>query len=337
MDSIELTRTFMSGQILDTDGATPLAGREALLTRRSLLLFGADRVLKLRRPRFVDGRDQTHQNMRWAQSLEESATGRRLNRTVHQDVHALVLDAASERIGLRPGFSPDGEPVVVTRRLPDELRADRRIASDAPRDRVVADLEQVMRRLARFHIHSGPFTKPPLADPARTRHRFEAALTAAAPASSPAEVARLTEETGVWLEALAPLLAHRIQERRVRALHHELRLGHLFLSGPGLDGVAFIDPYDGDDPENVADTAEDIASLAVELDAALGREASDRVIDVYLEATVDNSYRRVARLFKRISCLRRAAEALAGAADAETDGEDLEERARFFAKLALRT
>jgi len=337
MNPVELARAFQSGRLVGPAG--PLAGRRATITRKSLLLYTDDLVIKLRRPRFVDDQDQSLISVRHALTGRERFIGRHLSPDIYLEDVTLDFDAARDVFVVQPGWVT-GEPVVLMRRLPDEQRADHVLLSGIATSRVLDQLEMAMQRLASFHANAEFHVEPPYADPATPGHRFHAALGRLGAALGEAERTALITETSAWLERLAPSFEHRIIERRVRSLHGQIRLEHLFLAGlarvQGRAPVAFIDPDDGPDEGRMLDIAEDVMSLALELDAILGTAASDRVVDAYAAQTSDASLRKVARFYKRLGCLRRAAEALEEAGEPDADAAEANERARFFIERALR-
>lgn len=336
MNPVELARAFQSGRLVGPKG--PLAARRATITRKSVLLYTDDLVLKLRRPRFVDDQDQSLISVRHALVGRERFIGRHLSPDVYLEDVTLDFDEARDVFVLQPGWVT-GEPVVLMRRLPDEQRADHVLLSGIATSRILDQLEMAMQHLASFHANAEFHTEAPYADPATPGRRFEAALERLGAALSEDERTTLVTETSAWLERLAPSFEHRIIERRVRSLHGEIRLEHLFLPGMarvhGRAPVAFIDPDDGPDEGRMLDTAEDVVPLALELEAILGAAASDRVVDAYAGQTGDGSLRKVARFYKRLGCLRRAAEALDEAAEPDADPTEGRERARFFIERAL--
>ncbi len=340
MSPLEIARSFSGGRILGRDGR-PLVAKRALLTRKSLLLFTPDQVLKLRRPRLIDGYDQEALSTRVGMTSRDRWYLRRMNRGVELGACELRFDESSGRFALvEPSAdaepSDDGEPVLWMRRLPDELRADTRLASGAPQETLHAALEHAMQRLARLHGEAEVHVHPPFGEPTRARARFEAALTRIADRLDPSDRDRLARQTGEWLDELADTLAHRVYERRVRTVHGELRAEHVFLPGPGLRDVVFIDPHDGHDAERALDTAEEVMSFALDLELLIGPERTARVIDVYAGETYDGTLRKVDRFYKRLACLRRVAEALDDGAEPGADQAEVAERVRFFVARALR-
>ena len=334
MNPTALARLFRERQLEGPEGV--LEPRRALLTRKSLLLFTDDLVLKLRRPREAgpyDWHDASAMSVRYMLIARERWFGRQLNEGVYLEDCVLRADPdRDDRVLLHRGFV-EGEPVVLMRRLPDALRADVLLTEVDP-DEGQRRLEGFLQRLARFHAQAEAHEKPPFGRPERARERFEAFMEIVAPLLEPRERERLEDETGQWLERLAPTFAHRVMERRVRTVHGDLRMEHLFLGADDRD-VALIDPNDDQDSERALDTAEEVMSLALELDQVICRAATDRAIEAYAIATLDVTLRRVARFYKRLGCLRRAAEAFIEGLEPDADQDDAHGRARGFIALAL--
>lgn len=332
MNPTELARAFHDRKFVGPNGL--LVPRRALLTRKSLLLFSDDVVLKLRRPREIDGYDLSMMSVRYAMIGRERWIGRQLSPEVYLDDCVLLPDDSGDKVILHRGFI-QGEPIVMMRRLPDAQRADHFLLADHDPAEARRLLDRAMVRLARFHAEAEHHATPPFGDAGRARARFEAVLAKVVPLLTPDEHARLSNETREWLDALEPTLAHRVAERRVRSLHGEVRLEHLFLPGQGVTDAAFIDPNDGPDDERALDTAEEVMGLALELDALLGPEVSDRIVETYATETADATLRKVARFYKRLGCMHRAAEALVDAAEPGADVDDANGKARFFMERAL--
>lgn len=306
----------------------PLVPRKAMLTRRSLLLFTDQLVLKLKRPRVVDGVDQSDMRERYAMVARERWAGEQLNADIYLDEFVLRVD--EDRVTMVRGYV-EGEPLVLMRRLPDAQHVETLLAANAD-DVLRRGLEQVVVRLARFHAKSELYTVGPHANDQRPVQRFEQALERIRERIDPAQHEHLARETAEWTTKLMPTFQHRINERRVRLLHGGVRFEHIFVKGLGLPEAAVVDGADAPDAERTGDTAEDIMGLAIEIDAALGVDVSARVVDAYASETADASLRKVARFYKRLACLVRAGEAWNDAADGDPSGD---ERARFFVRRSL--
>ncbi|HRE89178.1 MAG TPA: hypothetical protein PK095_08560, partial [Myxococcota bacterium] len=170
MDPLGLTRLFREGRVVGPLG--PLVARRAMLTRKSLLLWTGDSVLKLRRPRLVDGFDQERVSTRYGMTARERWLGRQISPEVYLGDCALqvVYDDSPEGAHLRlvEGLV-EGEPVVAMRALPEEHRADLWLA-----ERWVepGHFFPVVSALIRGHLAQDAHRQPPFGSPARPLERL---------------------------------------------------------------------------------------------------------------------------------------------------------------------
>jgi len=324
-----LITAFRAGEIVGPEG--PLKASAARLTARSVLLMTPGSVLKVRRPRKIAGVDMTTRTLRAWATEQELWIGRRMSPGTYLSDASLRWDG--ERYELIPTLLT-AEPTVAMRRLPEARRADALLTDDS----TAALLRPAMERIAAFH-EASPIHREPdgWGAPGRTRARWRAELARlvelGADSVLDAETqARLGDETDAWLDAIDRHLVHRVTEGRIRHLHGELRLEHIYLTDP----VAIIDPAEGVDERHWSDTAEDVAVLALEL-RALGREdLAVAALDVYAGLTRDRTLRHVMPLFRRLVAVRRAADELALTPHLPPeDHAACLARARFFTDLAL--
>ena len=311
----------------------PLAPMAARLTPRALVLETPGAVLKLRRPRRVLGLDLTTRTLRTWATEQELWIGRRASPHVYLGDASLRWEG--ERFTLVPGLL-QGEPVVAMNRLDDFGWADLWLAS-GPTD--AEPLRELLGRVATFH-EEAPMHRAydGWGAPERVPERWREALRAldgppgAEPLLAPEARAYLAEETEGWLEVLAGHLVHRVMEGRIRHLHADLRLEHLHLG----DEPAIIDPGEGDDDEHWGDTAEDVAMIGLELDAAGRPDLAEQALDIYAGQTWDRTLRYVTPLFKRLAAVRRAAAERALADEgAPAQRASTLAHARSLAELAL--
>ena len=346
MNPLEIAHAFRAGRVraptppesaLGAGGIQhTIRAERAMLTRKSLLVFTAQSVIKLRRPIEVDGFDQRVPSVRYGMTGRERTVGRRIAPEIYYD--DLVLRVAPPRPGesepvldLIPGLV-EGEPVVAMVRLSEARRADHLLASEW----VTPELfDPAMVRLAAFHAEADLHPEAPAADPASFAPRVRELVQRLGAIATAAERRHLEQETLGWVDQLAGTLAHRVMEGRIRDVHGELALEHLFIAEDGTP--SFIDPDDGMPEAHVMDTGEEVMRLALELDLLASPAFSDRVIETYASATADGTLRRVSRLFKRLAALRFAADAATAHAEslAATPDDDARARARFFLDATL--
>lgn len=317
MNVMALANAFRDGQVWGPRGR--IKATAATLTRRSLIVFTAQTVLKVRVPERIPPFDQSLLSVRAALSARERAVGRALSPVAYLD-NCEIRRANDESLILVNEIH-GGEPVVATWRQPLERRADVLLVEGGVD---ASAFDAAMDQLALFHEQARePEPESRYARPTLTADRWEAAL-ASLTIITPEERMRLADETREWLAALDKVLLHRTIERRIRDGHGELSLEHLFL----VDPPVFIDAGDGADDDFMMDTAEDVAQLAMELDLAAGVEMGDAVAGRYAEAAIDQTLMQVLPLYKRLVAVRTAAMTAA-------DSNAAPESARAFVDLAL--
>lgn len=319
MDPLALAHAFRHGQVHGPAG--PIEARRAMLTRKSLLVFTERSVLKLRRPRVVAGFDQTRLSTRYGMTARERAFGRVLSPGTYLADCALQIhyDGETPFLMLVEGLV-DGEPLVSMRRLRDELRADHVLAHDTLGPEAFFPHVDALLRL---HLSADAHHHPPLGAPERLPQRV-ATLVATLPTDLWQDRQPFLDDTLARLSRLTPTLEHRVMEGRVRELHGELQLDHLFVDPSGADPAhgVIIDPRDGSDGERVFDVALDIFRLALALELAVGRAFADVIVERYASLSVDLTLRRVAVVFRRLAALELMADFAAEAQDPEaTDPE----------------
>lgn len=310
-----LTKAFREGRIIGPNG--PLVARRAMLTRKSLLLWTGQSVLKLRRPRRVDGYDQGKISTRYGMTARERWLGRQLSPDVYLGDCALqiVFEGDDAAIRLVEGLV-DGEPVVAMRALPDAHRADLWLAE---REVVPAHFFPVIDALVRLHTCHDAHRQWPFGAAERPATRL-VELAAKVPDAMWPDKAAFVADTLARIERTRATLEHRVMEGRVRELHAELALEHVFLE---LDGdVAIIDPHDGADTDRTFDVVDDIFRLVFPLEMILGRAFADEVVERYASVTMDLTLRKVATLFRRVAALRLVTDALAEATDPDEPDAD---------------
>lgn len=337
MDLLGLTRLFREGRVIGPLG--PLVARRAMLTRKSLLLWTGDSVLKLRRPRLVDGFDQDRVSTRYGMTARERWLGRQVSPSVYLGdcVLQVVFDDSPEgaHIRLVEGLV-EGEPVVAMRALDEERRADLALAE---RWLEPAHFFPVVSALLRAHLAQDAHRQPPFGSAERPAQRL-ADLAARIPDALWPDKAAFVADTIARIERAQPTLAHRVMEGRVRELHGEPSLDHVFLDLDGLDGLddrdgdlgseghaAILDPHDGLDGDRTFDVADDLFALTVPLEMIVGRGFADTIVERYASLTTDHTLRKVAVIFRRLAALRLVAQALAEADDLDEPDEAASNRA----------
>jgi len=337
LDLHALAHAFRLGQIEGPQG--PITAARAILTRKSLLVMTESSVLKLRRPRLVDGYDQSLLSTRYGMTARERWLGRQLSPSTYLGdcVIRLEFDGDTPVMRLIEGLV-EGEPVVAMRRLPDELRADTLLMSRALEPQA---FDPIVDALVAFHSNAPVHRSEPFGAASRPAERLE---------QFAANIAHLWPDDGLrdgflidtygHIAAAAGTLGHRVMEGRVREVHGELTLEHLFLDPDAAivvrldDGYAICDPHDGSDAERTLDTAEEIMRLALELELACGRPFADAVVERYASLTMDLTLRRVATFYRRLAAVRLASVMVSEGADLEGGGDPDEADGRARQVLA---
>lgn len=321
MDLIGLTRLFREGRVIGPLG--PLVAKRAMLTRKSLVLWTGDSVLKLRRPRLVDGFDQERVSTRYGMTARERWFGRQVSPEVYLGdcVLQLVFDDSPEgaHIRLVAGLV-EGEPVVAMRALPEGHRADLWLAErwiEPPH------FFPVVSALIRGHLAQDAHRQPPFGSPDRPSQRLAELVSRVPDALWPDKQAFVADTTS-RIDHAQQTLAHRVMEGRVRELHGEPSLDHVFLDleGDGPEGrAAILDPHDGLDGDRTFDVADDLFALTIPLEMIVGRSFADLVVDRYASLATDHTLRKVAIIFRRLAALRLVVQSLNEAEDPDEPDE----------------
>jgi len=328
VNPVTLAQAFKRGEVYGPLG--PVRALAAMITRRSLLVFTRQTVLKLRVPAVIDGFDQTPLSVRIGLSDRERAIGRSLAPHAYLDDCGIQLSTEGELLLVHE--VRDAEPIVATWRQPAERQA---LALALAGELVPTAFDATMDALARHHgLAVEP--RPERRWEPRARLHWESALARLEGASSEVlsatERATLATATEAWLVEMDKVLVHRATERRVRELHGELSLEHVFL----VDPPVVIDPADvATTDERFADTAEDVTRLALALELVGLPEVAEEAVSRYALSALDTRLAEVAPFFKRLAAVRVAAESLAEPAPADGEPDDREARARAALVLAL--
>jgi len=214
------------------------------------------------------------------------------------------IDAAAPTDAIKPIDTTGGaidDACVVMRELPMERMLDRLLERGEVGEADARDLEDLARRLARFHrvADRGPVIAA-LRTPDRVRARLEAtlaglesaaastaAMPAAAPAADPAAVLSvLRTRACAMLEHAMPLLERRRESGCVVDGHGDLHAGNICMV-PG--GAVAYDCLEFSQALRVRDTSGDLAFLAMDLEAHGRCDLAERVMRAYLdEARLDS-------------------------------------------------
>ena len=240
-------------------------------THCAVIVLVGDRAYKVKKPvdlGFLDFRDVQERERACRREVE-------LNHRLAPDVYLGVGHFTAPSTGAV-------EPVVVMRRMPDELRLSTMLRTRQP-------VDEHVRRLARLlaDFHASTVTQPAIAregeEPALRRRwtanlretdRFVGAFLDAARHS---EVESLAMR---YQDGRSPLLASRAAEGMIRDGHGDLVADDIFCLP---DGPRVLDCLEFDDRLRYVDVLDDIAFLAMDLERLAAPVTAQHLFDWYAE------------------------------------------------------
>jgi aminoglycoside phosphotransferase family enzyme/predicted kinase len=250
---------------------TQTASADVRETHCAVIMLVGDRAYKVKKPvdlGFLDFRDVAERERTCRREVE-------LNRRLAPDVYLGVGHFAA------PGNGAV-EPVVVMRRMPDDLRLSTMLRACRPVDDHV---RRLARLLADFHASaaSGSDIATNGEEPA-LRRRWIANLR-----ETDRFVGRLLGRTAHsevesratrYLDGRGPLLASRAAAGLVRDGHGDLVADDIFCLP---DGPRVLDCLEFDDRLRYVDVLDDVAFLAMDLERLAAPEAAQHLLDWYAE------------------------------------------------------
>jgi aminoglycoside phosphotransferase family enzyme/predicted kinase len=272
-------------------------------THISWVFLAGDDVYKVKKPVSLGFLDfSTREKRREACEAEV-----RLNRRLAKDVYRGVVPITLDRDG-RHRFGGEGQPVdfaVHMRRLPDERRADARLAQG---ELSLSDVELVAERVERFHRECGPSeSAAPFGTVAAIRfnvlENFEQTKSSISEYLDAHQVKELEAWQVAFLDAHAEWFEERVRSGRIRDGHGDLRLEHVYLDA--RSEVTSLDCIEFNERFRFADVCADVVFLAMDLAwhgrvdlaeafiARYAREAGD--YDLYPLVDFYQSYRAFVR------------------------------------------
>jgi aminoglycoside phosphotransferase family enzyme len=340
MNIPELIEAFRAHRVRGPAGVLDID--EVLVTWKSVLFFGRDFVLKVRRPSDIDGENASGIGARIAMAERERYIGARLSPKTYLAPVVLESDGEGGDVLLREGVA-GGEPVVAMYRLDAAQRLD-----SVLRDPAVGPerLETLMLQLYEFHA-SSPLERMQREAGRRGRALerwreavglLRAGLEAAPPDVDVAAIGANLDALAAFgderFEAATDLFAHRVAEGRMRNVHGALQLTHIFVP-PGGQKARLIDPAEGSDEERYLDTSEELGGLVLEMRLLRPRSFIERALAPYAERAQDKTLWRVLDMQAMQVAVRRAARSLREAA-VEGIGSPARARAVVYMDLARR-
>jgi aminoglycoside phosphotransferase family enzyme/predicted kinase len=315
--------------------ATTLSQVERIQTHISWVFLLENDVYKLKRPvdlGFLDFRTVEKRRLACEAEVE---LNRRLAPTVYHGVVPIGQTADGTFHVNGPGEIVDW--AVHMRRVPDAERADNLLQRGKLSH---VHLDAIAARLADFHslAEHGPriaaFGSPENFAPnvrenfAQTRRYIERFM-------SYRDAAELENWQRNYLQDRAHLLRERVEQKRVRDGHGDLRLEHVYVEP---SGITVLDCIEFNDRFRYADVCADVAFLSMDLEA-LGRgDLAELFLARYARYANDYDLYGVVDFYESYRAFVRAKVASFTAADETNDYETRErawQQARHYALLAL--
>lgn len=306
------------------DDAPPLATRLDFLrarcaapqvreTHMSWLLFGPDRVFKLKKPVRTDALDFSTPALRERDAREELRLNRRLAPGVYLGLLALQWDGAALDLVPEEAARPERtvDWLVAMRRLPAERMLDRMVLDGC----VTPDhVDALARRLSAFYREAARPPVAPAAHLARLRH--EQAVNRRVLATPALGLAAATEGVlAAFDRALAAgegALAARVRRGCLVDGHGDLRPEHVCLVEPPL----VIDALEFDAGLRLVDPFDELGFLGLECEMVGGAWIGPRLVARCAQALGDHPPPALLALWRAYRALVRARLSLAHLLDA---------------------
>lgn len=270
-------------------------------THSGVVVFLGDRALKVKKPvdlGFLDFRDVRRRREVCEREVE-------LNRRLAPDVYLGVGEIVDP--------SGESEPVVVMRRLPDDRRLSTLVRTGAD---VREDIGRIARTVATFHAAavSSPAVQAN-GTLAALRRRWEANLgesaTYAGRYITADDLAEITALVHGYLDGRADLFEDRIARGAVVDGHGDLTPDDVFCLP---DGPRLLDCLEFDDRLRHVDRLDDVAFLAMGLEALGAEEAAEALVAAWVEYLDDPAPRSLLHQFiayrafvrAKVACVRAA-------------------------------
>jgi uncharacterized protein len=320
------------GSTSAADGAAP----RHVETHISHVLLHGGLAYKLKKALATSFLDQSTLARRLAACAEELRLNRRLAPQLYLDVVNVTGTIESPALN---GSGPVLDVAVKMRAFDEDHLWDRlavRGELGAP------DIDHLAAVMADFHAEAAVAPAAGwLGSPAQVRSTLLDSLRDLQAGASPLEpdgdadlIARLRRWEALAFERLAPVMARRLAEGRVREAHGDLHLGNVAREGGRclvFDGIEFNDEF------RWLDVMSEVAFMAMDLQAHALPALAHRWIDAYLQQGGDHDGLRVLAYYLVHRALVRAkvAQLRAGQADDAVRGEALAAR-HLYLSLAER-
>jgi len=257
-------------------------------THISVVFLGGDLVYKIKKPVKLPFLDFSTVKLRHRFCEEEV----RINRPWAPDVYLGVVPITREAGGIRfEGNGPVIDWAVKMRRLPESATLRSRLQDGLLQPR---DLERVARRIAATHQQASRV----VADQAleanaefsrQWTENWMFAQTLNAEVIEPQVLKRLQILSEKWMQRLEETLVQRAEAGRIRDVHGDLRLEHVFLFPDRAipNDIVVLDGIEFSPGLRRIDVAADMAFLVMELSFVGRRDLARGLADIYFSETDD--------------------------------------------------
>ena len=257
-------------------------------THISIVFLGGELVYKIKKPVKLPFLDFSTVELRHHFCEEEV----RINRPWAPDVYLGVVPITRDADGIR--FEGNGTVIdwaVKMRRLPESATLRSRLQDGLLE---LCDLDRVARRIAATHEQASRVVADQALEANAEFHRgwsenWEFARTLNAEVIDPRVLQRLQTLSVDWMQRHEATLAERAEAGRIRDVHGDLRLEHVFLFPEReipndivvLDGIEFSPGL------RRIDVAADMAFLVMELSFVGRRDLAESFAEIYFSETND--------------------------------------------------
>jgi len=262
-------------------------------THISLLFFTGSHVYKVKKPVDFGFLDFTSLEKRKYFCEQEVTLNRRLSPEIYLGVVKITQDG--QRI-LLDGKGEVVEYAVKMKQIPEDLLMNKLLEKGQVTPKMI---EAISEKLAHFYstAETNDFIQS-FAKPERikqdTDENFEQTEKYISVAISKDAYLKIQNRTNNFFRGQAAIFHRRIAADRIRDCHGDLRLEHIFWG----DEISIFDCIEFNERFRYADTAADIAFLAMDLDYHGKEDLSEHLIQTYIQKSGDQDLVKVLDFYK---------------------------------------
>jgi len=292
-------------------------------THISVVFLGGELVYKIKKPVKFPFLDFSTVELRHHFCEEEV----RINRPWAPDVYLGVVPITRDAGGMRfEGNGPVIDWAVKMRRLPESATLRSRLQDGLLE---LNDLDRVARRIASIHQQASRVVADQVTEAYAEFRRqwtenWEFAHTLNADFIEPQVQERLQTLSDEWIQRHEATLAQRAEAGRIRDVHGDLRLEHVFLFPDRAipNDIVVLDGIEFSPSLRRIDVAADIAFLVMELSFVGRRDLAESLAEIYFSETNDVTGCDVLPLFEVYRSAVRAKVAAILSAESEISQPD---------------